>query len=149
MLDRAQVLHVARLARLELSEAEVDQMAAELSKVLDHVEQIRELDLEGVSPTSHVIDVAGVVRADEPEPSLTAEVALASAPEPVDARGRVERVAGHGRRGQGESLDLPRLEGGLPLLPERRARPAARDGDEGGCAGPASITTCRAGSARR
>jgi aspartyl-tRNA(Asn)/glutamyl-tRNA(Gln) amidotransferase subunit C len=84
MLDRAQVLHVARLARLELSEAEVERMAAELSKVLDHVEQIRELDLEGVSPTSHVIDVAGVVRPDEPEPSLAPEVALASAPEPVD-----------------------------------------------------------------
>src|SRR4051794_31434500 len=84
MLDRAQVLHVARLARLELSEPEVEQMAAELSKVLDHVEQIRELDLAGVSPTSHVIDVAGGGRADEPEPSLTPEGALASAPEPVD-----------------------------------------------------------------
>ena len=84
MLDRAQVLHVARLARLELSEAEVERMAAELSKVLDHVEQIRELDLEGVPPTSHVVDVAGVVRPDEPEPCLTPEVALAAAPEPVD-----------------------------------------------------------------
>jgi aspartyl-tRNA(Asn)/glutamyl-tRNA(Gln) amidotransferase subunit C len=84
MLDRAQVLHVARLARLELDEAEVERMAAELSKVLDHVEQIRELDLEGVPPTSHVIDVAGVVRPDEPEPCLPREVVLAAAPEPVE-----------------------------------------------------------------
>jgi aspartyl-tRNA(Asn)/glutamyl-tRNA(Gln) amidotransferase subunit C len=84
MLDRAQVLHVARLARLELDEAEVERMAAELSKVLDHVEQIRELDLEGVPPTSHVIDVAGVLRPDEPEPCLPREVVLAAAPEPVE-----------------------------------------------------------------
>ena len=84
MLDRAQVLHVARLARLELSEDEVERMAGELSKVLDHIEHIRELDLAGVDPTSHVIDVAGVVRADEPKPSLPLEAVLASAPEPVE-----------------------------------------------------------------
>jgi aspartyl-tRNA(Asn)/glutamyl-tRNA(Gln) amidotransferase subunit C len=83
MLDRTQVLHVARLARLELSEAEVQRMAGELSKVLDYIEHMRELDLRGVQPTSHVVDVAGVVRADEPEPALPVEVALASAPEPV------------------------------------------------------------------
>jgi aspartyl-tRNA(Asn)/glutamyl-tRNA(Gln) amidotransferase subunit C len=87
MLDRAQVLHVARLARLELSEDEVQRMAGELSKVLDHIEKIRELDLTGVPPTSHVVDVAGVVRVDDPEPSLPVEVALASAPEPVEVPG--------------------------------------------------------------
>jgi aspartyl-tRNA(Asn)/glutamyl-tRNA(Gln) amidotransferase subunit C len=84
MLDRAQVLHVARLARLELSEEEVQRMAAELSKVLDHIEKIRELDLEGVPPTSHVVDVVNALRPDEPRPSLPVEVALASAPDPVD-----------------------------------------------------------------
>ncbi len=89
MLDRAQVLHVARLARLELSDEEVQRMAGELSKVLDHIEKIRELDLAGVKPTSHVIDVAGVVRSDEPEPSLPAEVAVAGAPEPVQGPGGV------------------------------------------------------------
>lgn len=83
MLDRAQVLHVARLARLELTEDEVQRMASELSKVLDHIEKIRELDLAGVSATSHVVDVAGVVRSDEPEASLPADVALSGAPEPV------------------------------------------------------------------
>ncbi len=64
-------------------------MAGELSKVLDHIEKIRELDLAGVEPTSHVIDVAGVVRRDEPEPSLPVEVALAAAPEPVQVPGGV------------------------------------------------------------
>lgn len=83
MLDRAQVLHVARLARLELGDEEVQRMAGELSKVLDHIEKIRELDLRGVQPTAHVVEVAGVVRRDEPQPSLAVDVALAAAPEPV------------------------------------------------------------------
>jgi aspartyl-tRNA(Asn)/glutamyl-tRNA(Gln) amidotransferase subunit C len=84
MLDRAQVLHVARLARLSLDDDEVQTMASELSAVLEHVDRIRELDLEGVAPTSHAVDLAGVMRADEPEPGLTNEAALAAAPEPVD-----------------------------------------------------------------
>src|SRR5947209_11956237 len=83
MLDRAQVLHVARLARLELDDAEVERMSQELSKVLDHIEKIRELDLHDTAPTSHVIDVTGALRADEPLPCLVPEVALAAAPEPV------------------------------------------------------------------
>jgi aspartyl-tRNA(Asn)/glutamyl-tRNA(Gln) amidotransferase subunit C len=84
MLDRDQVLHVARLARLELTEEEVDRMAAELSHVLDHIEAIRELDLAGVPPTSHVVDVTNVLRADEPQPSLPRDVILAAAPEPLN-----------------------------------------------------------------
>ena len=83
MLTREEVIHVARLARLELSDEEVDRMAGELSKVLDHIEKIRELDLDGVEPTSHVVDLVNSLRADEPRPSLPREVALASAPEPV------------------------------------------------------------------
>jgi aspartyl-tRNA(Asn)/glutamyl-tRNA(Gln) amidotransferase subunit C len=82
MLSRDQVLHVARLARLELTEDDLATMAAELSKVVDWIEKIEELDdLEGVAPTSHVIDVENVLRADEPEPSLPREVALAAAPD--------------------------------------------------------------------
>ena len=84
MLERAQVLHVARLARLELTDAEVERMGAELSKVLDHIEKIRELDLEGVPPTSHVIEIGGVLRADEPRPCLPVDVVLEQAPEPVE-----------------------------------------------------------------
>ncbi len=83
MLDRAQVLHVAGLARLRLSDEEATRMESELSKVLEHIEKIGELDLESVAPTSHVVDVVNALRADEPEPSLSAERALASAPEPV------------------------------------------------------------------
>jgi aspartyl-tRNA(Asn)/glutamyl-tRNA(Gln) amidotransferase subunit C len=80
VIDREQVLHVARLARLELNDSEVDQVAAELSKVLDHIESISELDLDGVEPTSHVVDVDSALRPDEVRPSLPREVALAQAP---------------------------------------------------------------------
>jgi aspartyl-tRNA(Asn)/glutamyl-tRNA(Gln) amidotransferase subunit C len=83
MLALEQVEHVARLARLELSEPEIERMRTELSKVLDHIEKIRELDLEGVPPTSHVVDVVNALRPDVPQPSLPCEVALAAAPEPV------------------------------------------------------------------
>ena len=83
MLDRDQVLHVARLARLRLDDDEVQRMSAELSKVLDHIEKISELDLEGVPPTSHVVDVVNALRADEPRPCLTVEQALDQAPERV------------------------------------------------------------------
>jgi aspartyl-tRNA(Asn)/glutamyl-tRNA(Gln) amidotransferase subunit C len=84
MLSRDQVLHVARLARLELTEEEVGRFSGELSKVLDHIEKISELgDLEDVQPTSHVVAVENVLRADEPRPCLPVEEALASAPDPA------------------------------------------------------------------
>jgi len=78
------VLHVAKLARLQLDEDELQKMAVELSAVLDHVDTIRELDLSDVEPTSHAVDLAGVMRADEPEPCLDRDAVLAAAPEPVD-----------------------------------------------------------------
>jgi aspartyl-tRNA(Asn)/glutamyl-tRNA(Gln) amidotransferase subunit C len=82
MLSREQVLHVARLARLELTEEEQLRMSEELTKVLDYIEVIGELgDLEDVAPTSHVVAVENALRADEPRPSLPAEIALQSAPD--------------------------------------------------------------------
>ena len=84
MIDREQVLHVARLARLRLTEDEVERMSGELSTILDHIEKIGELDLDGVPPTSHVVDVPSALRPDEPQPSLPREVALASAPAVAD-----------------------------------------------------------------
>ncbi len=80
VIDRDEVLHVARLARLQLSEEEVEPMAQELSAVLNHIAKIGELDLEDVPPTSHVVELTGALRADEPRPSLPREVALAQAP---------------------------------------------------------------------
>ncbi|MEA2352936.1 MAG: aspartyl-tRNA(Asn)/glutamyl-tRNA(Gln) amidotransferase subunit [Thermoleophilaceae bacterium] len=83
MIDREQVLHVARLARLRLSDDEVERMSGELSGILDHIAKIGELDLEGVEPTSHVIQVENVLRPDEPRPSLPRDRALEQAPEPA------------------------------------------------------------------
>jgi aspartyl-tRNA(Asn)/glutamyl-tRNA(Gln) amidotransferase subunit C len=80
MIDRDQVRHVARLARLELSEEEVDRMAAELAGVLEHIERIGELDLDDVAPTSHVVAVENALRPDVPRPSLPRDRVLADAP---------------------------------------------------------------------
>jgi aspartyl-tRNA(Asn)/glutamyl-tRNA(Gln) amidotransferase subunit C len=84
MLSRDQVLHVARLARLELTDDEVERFSGELSKVLEHIEKIAELgDLADVPPTSHVVAVDNVLRADESRPSLPVDTALESAPDPA------------------------------------------------------------------
>lgn len=80
MITRDEVLHVAQLARLALSEEEMEPMARELSAVLDHIAKIGELDLDDVAPTSHVVEIAGALRPDEPRPSFPREVALAQAP---------------------------------------------------------------------
>ena len=71
---------MAQLARLALSEEEIEPMARELSAVLDHVATIGELDLGEVVPTSHVVEITGALRPDEPRPCLPREVALAQAP---------------------------------------------------------------------
>ena len=81
MIDREQVLHVARLARLRLNDAEVGKMAGELSTILDHIEKIGELDLEHVEPTSHVIQLENVLREDVPRPSWPRDRMLAEAPD--------------------------------------------------------------------
>ena len=89
MIEREQVLHVARLARLELTDEEVERMSGELSSILDHIEKINELDLEDVAPTSHVVGVENVLRPDEPRPSIPRERALEPAPDPSDSGFRV------------------------------------------------------------
>jgi aspartyl-tRNA(Asn)/glutamyl-tRNA(Gln) amidotransferase subunit C len=81
VIDREQVLHVAKLARLELTEDEVERMSGELSSILEAIERIAELDLEGVEPTSHVVSLENVLRPDEPRPCLPRERALENAPD--------------------------------------------------------------------
>ncbi|MBN8867410.1 MAG: Asp-tRNA(Asn)/Glu-tRNA(Gln) amidotransferase subunit GatC [Solirubrobacterales bacterium] len=89
MIEREQVLHVARLSRLRLSDSEIDTLAGELSSILDHVDKLAEVDIEGVEPTSHVVPLENVLRPDEPRPSLDREVALSQAPDPHDGAFRV------------------------------------------------------------
>lgn len=89
MIDREQVLHVAKLARLRLSDAEVERMTGELSTILEHVERMDELDLDGVEPTSHVVELQNVLRDDVPRESLSRVRALEGAPDPADDGFRV------------------------------------------------------------
>jgi aspartyl-tRNA(Asn)/glutamyl-tRNA(Gln) amidotransferase subunit C len=89
MIERDQVLHVAKLSRLRLTDEEVERMAGELSAILEHVERISTLDLDGVEPTTHVVALENVLRPDEPRASLPRERALEPAPDPSDGAFRV------------------------------------------------------------
>jgi aspartyl-tRNA(Asn)/glutamyl-tRNA(Gln) amidotransferase subunit C len=80
-IDKDQLLHVARLARLELREEEVERLGAQLNDILAAVSKVSELDLSDVPPTSHPLDVVNVWAADEPHESLPVDEALANAPE--------------------------------------------------------------------
>lgn len=79
-LTRAQVEHVAHLARLSLSEDELERYREQLSAVLDYVEQLNKLDTASIPPTATVLPLQAPLRADEPQPSLPTEEALANAP---------------------------------------------------------------------
>ena len=89
MIDRTQVLHVARLARLHLDDAEVDRMSTELSSILGHIETLSELDLTDVEATTHVVDVGSALRPDAVRPSLPRDVAFEQAPDVADDGFRV------------------------------------------------------------
>ena len=93
-ITREDVLHVARLARLEIPEGEVDRVRDELGAILEAVGKVAELDLSDVEPTSHPLDLVNVWAPDEPRPSLPRDEALANAPDPADGAFRVPAVGG-------------------------------------------------------
>jgi aspartyl-tRNA(Asn)/glutamyl-tRNA(Gln) amidotransferase subunit C len=80
-ITRDEVLHVARLARLELTEEEVARFTEQLSAILEAVTKVSELDLSGVEPTAHPLDVVNVWAEDEPRTSIPVDDALANAPD--------------------------------------------------------------------
>lgn len=92
MITEDDVRHVAKLARLRLEAQEVPRMTGELGKILDHVAKIGELDLGGVPPMAHVLDLTDVYRDDEPRPSLDRADALRNAPAVTDDSFRVPRM---------------------------------------------------------
>ena len=94
MIGRDQVLHVAKLARLRLTDEEVERMSGELSHILEHVEKIGELSLDDVPPTTHVVELENVLRPDEPRPSLPRERSLEPAPDATDEGFRVPSPGG-------------------------------------------------------
>jgi aspartyl-tRNA(Asn)/glutamyl-tRNA(Gln) amidotransferase subunit C len=91
-ISRDDVLHVARLARLEIPDDEVERVRDQLGAILEAVGKVAELDLTDVEPTSHPLDLVNVWDADEPRPSLSREDALANAPDPSDGMFRVPSV---------------------------------------------------------
>ena len=83
-ISRDEVLHVARLARLALTDEEVERLGGQLNAILEAVGKVAELDLEGVEPTAHPLDLVNVLAEDVPRPSLPRVEALANAPDPED-----------------------------------------------------------------
>lgn len=94
MIDREQVLHVARLARLRLTDEEVERMTDELGDILEHIEAIQALDLDDVEPTSHVASLENVLRPDQPRESWDRERVLEGAPDASDEGFRVPSSGG-------------------------------------------------------
>jgi aspartyl-tRNA(Asn)/glutamyl-tRNA(Gln) amidotransferase subunit C len=93
-ISREEVLHVADLARLALTEEEIERLGDQLGAILEAVGKVSELDLSGVEPTSHPLELMNVWAADEPRPSLPLEDALANAPEREESFFRVPPMSG-------------------------------------------------------
>jgi aspartyl-tRNA(Asn)/glutamyl-tRNA(Gln) amidotransferase subunit C len=92
MIDRKTVLNVAKLARLGLSEEEVETFREQLSSILEHIHILQEADVTGVSPTAHASRLTDVMRPDAPRPSFAPEVLLANAPDQEDNYLKVNAV---------------------------------------------------------
>ena len=93
-LSRDDVAHVGRLARLSLTDEELDTFTGQLAQVIEHADDVAALDLAGVAPTAHPLPVRNVLRPDEPRPSLDRAAVLAAAPDVEDDRFRVPRIVG-------------------------------------------------------
>jgi aspartyl-tRNA(Asn)/glutamyl-tRNA(Gln) amidotransferase subunit C len=91
-LTREEVLHIARLARVGLTEEDVTKFQGQLSEILDHFEALKQLDTEDVPPTSHPLALESVMRPDEVRPSLPLEEVLANAPVAEEGAFRVRAV---------------------------------------------------------
>ena len=91
-LSREQVEHVARLARVGITEEDVDRFRHQLSDVLDYFERLREVDTENVPPTSHTLPLHNIMREDEPQAPFDADLILANAPDKEDDRIRVRAI---------------------------------------------------------
>ena len=93
-ITRAEVEHVAQLARLALTDAEIDALTGELGAILDHAAQVSALDTAEVPPTAHPLPLVNVLRPDEVRPCLDRDEVLAAAPAAEEDRFRVPRILG-------------------------------------------------------
>lgn len=92
MITREDVEHVARLARLELNDDELERMSEQLNAILGYIDKLRELDITNVEPTSHAVPLVNVMREDEVVPCLPQDQMLANAPDRVGELFRVPRI---------------------------------------------------------
>ncbi len=93
-ITRAECAHVATLARLELTDEELDRFTGQLDELLDHVAEVEALDVEGLAPTMHPLAIANPLRPDTPGPTLDRDEVLAQAPVAEDGQFRVPPVLG-------------------------------------------------------
>ncbi|KKW62102.1 glutamyl-tRNA amidotransferase [Mycolicibacterium elephantis] len=93
-ISRDEVAHLARLARLALTDDELDSFAGQLDAIIGHVSQIQAVDVTGVAPTDNPLKDINVFRPDKVQPSLSQGEALAAAPKAVDGRFGVPRILG-------------------------------------------------------
>src|SRR5262249_33935599 len=93
-ISRADAAHVAKLARLDLTDAELDLYTEQLAAVLEHAEDVEALDTAGVPPTAHPLPLVNVLRDDVPEPSLDRDEVLSQAPAAEGGLFRVPRILG-------------------------------------------------------
>lgn len=95
-IGRAEVLKISELAKLHFSETEIDEFTTQFQRILDYVEKLKEVDVQGVEPTSHVSQSEGLraahARCDKPRPSLPVDEALANAPDSGAGHFRVPKV---------------------------------------------------------
>jgi aspartyl-tRNA(Asn)/glutamyl-tRNA(Gln) amidotransferase subunit C len=92
VISREDVQHVARLARLHLTDDEVERMRQQLDAILAYIDKLRELDVEGVEPTAHAVPLVNVMRDDHVAACLSQEAALANAPDRAGEFFRVPRI---------------------------------------------------------
>jgi aspartyl-tRNA(Asn)/glutamyl-tRNA(Gln) amidotransferase subunit C len=102
-LTREAVAHVAKLARLALSDAEIDGLRDDLAGILDHAADLAALDTTGIEPTAHPLGIVNVFRRDEVRPSVNRDEVLAAAPASVDGRFRVPQILGEATPAAGGS----------------------------------------------
>jgi len=95
-LTESEVRHVAMLARLALTDEQVEALRVELNSILGHIDTIQQLDLAGVDPTAHAIPVVNSMRADEPKPCLPRELAFLNAPEAEDGAFVIPQIVAGG-----------------------------------------------------